>query len=650
MEYAVNAIHADDIQELRFIKAKPNFTDNPQLFRIYHVGKAMDGKFTVKAQHISYDLSGKLITSGSAASCVAACALLEAQAGNFTIATDKSVTAPFSVSEPSSVRSWFGGKAGSLLDVYGGEWHYDNYTATLKQARGQDRGVQLRYGKNLTKLEQTVDTENLCTGIVPYYIDQDGNKTVGAYISTGLTLDVTRDRAIDFSPDVNPDSATPILTQLANLGASYVANNNLTSPVKSITLDFVQLSTLEERVDLCDTVHIFFEALGINASLKCIETVWDVLEERYTSCTFGTARTNIADTFTTVQKELAKAASRSFAAEAAKHASDMISGNLGGYVVFHDSDNNGEPDEILIMDTDSISTCQNIWRWNQNGLGFSSNGYAGPYSTLALTADGKIVADAITTGTLNADLIKAGVIEDVNHNSTIDMTSGVATLKNMKAKDTFLLIDDNNIVRARVGYLVNEGSSVRIQNTSGKVLCTMEEGLSGGYIAVGEHNGVQTGALGASSAGGSLSLKNSSGTVIGEIFTASNDDGYLDLRDSSNQQTIYMKGHTGIIVCNKIKARNGVEELYSGSLSSGNTTFNYGDYNLYIVSGIVRSGGSNITMTIPKAMLTGTDQSFCIADESDYITFKMKYSGTTATLTFGSRSSSGEICLVYGVN
>ena len=129
--YPASGIHAEDIQPNRFIKAKPNYTDNAQLFRIYKVGKPMNGKFSVYAQHISYDLSGKLISSGTASSCAAAITLLQPKAGSFTLATDISKSASFKIDAPSSVRSWFGGKAGSLLDLYGGEWKYDNYTASL---------------------------------------------------------------------------------------------------------------------------------------------------------------------------------------------------------------------------------------------------------------------------------------------------------------------------------------------------------------------------------------------------------------------------------------------------------------------------------------------------------------------------------------
>lgn len=94
----------------------------------------------------------------------------------------------------------------------------------------------------------------------------------------------------------------------------------------------------------------------------------------------------------------------------------LITGNKGGYVVLYDSDDDGEPDEILIMDTPSIATAQNVWRWNNSGLGYSSTGYNGTFNT-AITADGAIVADFITAGTLNGGIIRAGSL-DINAFST----------------------------------------------------------------------------------------------------------------------------------------------------------------------------------------------------------------------------------------
>ena len=560
LTYAAEGIHAEDIQPNRFIMAKPNYTDDAQIFRIYKVGKTMNGRFLVSAQHISYDLSGKVITTGSATSCVAACAVLDAAAGNFTINTDKSVTANFSVSEPGSVRSYFGGRSGSLLDVYGGEWKYNNYTASRKQARGANRGVTIRYGKNLTELSQELDMSNLATGVIPYYIDTNGNKTVGTKVDTGLALDVTRDVAIDFSQDVDPESSTPITTQLSNLATRYINNNNLTTIMNSITLDFVQMQGLTERVDLCDTVSIYFEALGISASAKCIETEWDVLRERYSKTKFGDARTNIADTIAKATTQLASTPSTSFMSEAISHATELITGNLGGYVILHDSNNDGTPDEILIMNTADITTATQVWRWNKNGLGYSGTGYAGPYGT-AITADGKIVADYILTGTLNADLIKAGTIEDSGHNSTINMTTGAAVLNNLKAKNGFYLIDTNNTTRAEIIYNYGSGTSLNLKDNSANTVATMFYDASttnGGQIRIYNLNQKQTFNL-----WGNNSLNEGCAVWINDkdgnnriFIKGTPNGGRAELYNASAQQTVLLDGANGIVDTKRFDAKN----------------------------------------------------------------------------------------------
>lgn len=547
LEYAAGGIHAEEIAPLKIIKAKPNFTDDPQLFEVYKVGKVLNGRFTVNAHHISYRLSNKVITTGSAGSCVAACALLEASAGNFTIRTDKTTQAAFRVSEPSSVRSWFGGKAGSLLDKYGGEWKYDNFTAELLQARGMDRGVTIHYGKNLTNLSQEINIENLATSILPYYKDQDGNVTTGASVATGLILDTPREIAHDFSNDVDPESATPIVTQLATLAARYVANNNFTVAINSIKLDFAQSGSLTERVDLCDTVKIYFDALGLSASAKCVETVWDVLQERYTSCTFGDPRVNIADTITAQAKEIAEKPSTSAMAEAIDRATALISGNLGGYVVLHDSNGDGEPDEILIMDTADITTATKVWRWNKNGLGYSSAGYAGPYG-LAITAEGEIVADFIKTGTLNANLIKAGTIQDAQGNSSIDMTNGAAVMRDFIAKHWLRLETDSNIVICTIEDVAN-GGQVAVGNLSGQQLVTLQAITTGGLIQLANNNGIEGFRAQCDADGGLVRIRNKDGYVAVETACTSEGGGTGYFRDSGRNKTIQTVGETGEITC-----------------------------------------------------------------------------------------------------
>lgn len=623
--YPFNGIHADQIQYGSFIKAKPNFTDDPQLFQVIKIGKTMNGQFTVYCQHVSYLLSGKVITTGTASSCVAACTLLTAQAGGFTIDTDKNVSADFEITEPSSIRSWFGGKKGSLLDVYGSaEWHYDNFTATLKAHRGQDRNVQIRYGKNLTQLSQEINMENLCTGIVPFCIDNDGNKTVGTKVSTGLTLDFERDKAVDFSSDVDFDSATPLATQLATLTSNYIANNNFTNVFNSITLDFVQLSNLQERVDLCDTVHIFFDALGITASLKCVACTWDVINERYTSCTFGDLRSSIADTIVTQEKKIDEKPSTSAMETAITHATEKISGNLGGYVVFHDADNDGSPDEILIMDTPDITTAVKVWRWNSGGLGYSGTGYAGPYSTLALTSDGKIVADAITTGTLNANLIKAGVISDTQGNSTIDMTTGQAKLYELIAKRNFSIIDSNDLLKAYLSTLADGTAGLFIRDVTGQKtrVIVSNNGYDRGEIDLYDENNI-------------LRV-----TIYG--------DGGLVIRDANGNSVIDLDGTSG-----RVKAPKAIDKAFDGNISGnisvvGSWARVRGDAAGLLIVGKVTSSGSRTSVIVPIEMLDTTPSRFFLSDEADYISFDCYTDGDDAVkIELMGKSSSGYIEKIY---
>ena len=411
MEYPISGAHFDDMELRCIIMAQPNFNDDPQAFRIYSITAPIDGKVTVLARHLSYDLSGIPVTPFTATSCAAACSGLISNAlvaSPFTIGTTLGTIADFKVDVPSSVRSWFGGKEGSLIDVYGGEWAYDNYTCTLKNARGADRGVVIRYGKNLIDFEQEKNCEEVYTGVLAYWADDEGHQVRTNVINVAGLYDYRRILVLDMSQDFEEQPTKAQLTTRAN---TYITANNIGVPKVNITLDWVQTSELSDRVDLCDTVLVEFERIGVSAKAKCISTTWDVLKDRYSKIEFGEPKTNITDTIAGMQdaeKKQETSVSNAML-RAINNATALITGNSGGYVVMHDGDGDGYPDELLIMDTPDISTATKVWRWNQNGLGYSSSGVDGPYG-LAITANGAIVADFITTGSMSADRITAGTM------------------------------------------------------------------------------------------------------------------------------------------------------------------------------------------------------------------------------------------------
>ena len=546
IDYPLTGIHAEDIFVGRYIKAKPNPTDDPQLFEIDRVGKVMNGKFSIYAKHISYKLSGFDITSGTAESAVAACSLLQSACQGFTITTDKTVSATFKIDTPASVRSYFAGREGSFLDVFGkSEIKYDNFSVRFLLNAGQDRGETIRYGKNLLELSQEIDGSNLYTHVRCFYKDTNGNVTVGDKVATGLILPINKTLVVDSSSDFE---TTPTVAQLTARATKYKNDNNLTTPNNNITLDFAQSEGLTGRVDLFDTVTIYYEALGIErAKCKCIRTKYDCIRERYIETEFGDVKADLSDTLANASKTLANTPTTSFMESSVKRATELITGNLGGNVVIH-KNAEGRPFEILIMDTDDIETATKLWRWGLGGFGYSSTGYDGSYGT-AITMNGEIVADFITAGTLNANLIKAGTISDVNGNSSIDMTSGVATLKNMKAKQSLELIDANGVKRGFFQYIESAGEPhLGIVDANNRALAEMWGNTIGGNIRLSNISGKRFLDIYGTSYGGAIAVKDSSENINTNIFTGSSGQGevYIGVGGSVN---VYLHGGSGNITC-----------------------------------------------------------------------------------------------------
>ena len=118
-----------------------------------------------------------------------------------------------------------------------------------------------------------------------------------------------------------------------------------------------------------------------------------------------------------------KTETENFMLDAIENATGLITGAKGGYVVIGQNPQ-GQPVEILIMDAPDIDTAQHVWRWNNGGLGYSSNGYNGPYDT-AITQDGAIVADFITAGTMSANMVRAGVLASQNNRLKFDLDNAL---------------------------------------------------------------------------------------------------------------------------------------------------------------------------------------------------------------------------------
>lgn len=172
MTYPITGSHYKDISSQRIILAEPNLYDRPQPFRIYSITKPINGRIIVNAEHISYDMSGYIVKAFEGSDL--ADVLTKIQNGGFPnspfiLTTDKIVPTSMKTYKPYSQRALLAGQSGSLLDIYGGEYVFDRFNVYLLNRRGMDRGMSIRYGKNLTDLENEQSSERMYTGVFPFY-------------------------------------------------------------------------------------------------------------------------------------------------------------------------------------------------------------------------------------------------------------------------------------------------------------------------------------------------------------------------------------------------------------------------------------------------------------------------------------------------
>ena len=422
MQYPMDGIHFAEIGDRAIIKSKADQFRKPQLFRVYAISKPMNGIVTVLAEHISYDLSGIPVKPFSASTASSALTGLKNNAVvdcPFDFWTDKATQANFKVSVPASIRSRLGGVAGSILDVYGGEYEFDNFTVKLHNGRGQNRGVSIRYGKNLTDIKQDQNCSSVATGVYPYWVSQENGELVELpekIINAPGTYNFVKIRTLDLSSEFETQ---PTVEQLRSKTQSYINANNIGVPTVSWSVSFEQLSksdeykhlALLERVSLFDTVNVEFPALGVSATAKAVKLVYDVIADRVKSVALGSVRANIADTIANQQQEIQQTPTKSDLKKAQEAATAWLT-NGKGYAYFR-KDDLGNIIDILFMDTQDPETAVNVMRVGQSGIGFSQSGVNGLYYS-AWTID----------GTFNADFIKAGSIESYDGALKINLSDG----------------------------------------------------------------------------------------------------------------------------------------------------------------------------------------------------------------------------------
>lgn len=458
MTYPITGHLYDEIKQRSIIFAKPSPAQSEQPFRVYRITKPLNKVVTIYAAHISYDLSGIPVTNFTSQSVQAALTALTTSSvisNPFTFWSDKTNSGVMEIETPTPCRTILS----NILDVYGGEYEFDKYTVKLHSLRGFDNGVSIKYGKNLTDLEQDENCSNVYTGVLPYWT---GNETTvsGSVVNAPGTYDFTRILPVDFTSDFEEQPST---TQLANAATNYISANNIGIPEVNLTVSFVHLNQTEEyknlgifeRVELGDTIKVEFAAMGVSSTARCVKTVYNALLERYDNVELGEVKKGLADTISSQTSSIIDISKNSGVSSAVKAAiiaaTEAITGQQGGSVILHDTRGGNKPNELLFLDNDDISQAQKVWRFNLSGFGYSSNGYEGPFTT-AITRDGSIVADFITTGSMDAARITAGILQSKDGRFLIDLTANTITMKKPSGNTVFSFDGNGNLTISGTVY------------------------------------------------------------------------------------------------------------------------------------------------------------------------------------------------------
>lgn len=287
---------------------------------------------------------------------------------------------------------------------------------------GRASDQKIEFGENLLEYAANTDGNSIATAVIPLGARLDTTEVEGldAYttirtVNNGkdyISSQVAVDRFGWIRRVVHFDDVT-IPANLKRKGEEWLASSQFEE--LTLQLNALDMSILDSDIDgleLGDMIHAVAEPFGMSTVFPLQEKVTYLQEHDKNYITLSNTQKKsytqqVSAATNDIQEKIPQAST--ILNEAKSNSSELIKAATSGYITMKMGEK-GNSEELLIMDTNDINTARKVWRWNINGLGYSSNGYDGTYGT-AITMDGKIVADYILAGTMIADRIKGGILK-----------------------------------------------------------------------------------------------------------------------------------------------------------------------------------------------------------------------------------------------
>ena len=353
-------------------------------------------------------------------------------------------------------------------EKYGGHWHRDNWTSGITERCGEDRGVVLAVGKNITEMQIAEDWNDVCTKIMPYTTDGESAVLLDeTYVEWAEPLyDIPYTKVVEFTNELDAEAFetteayhTALKNWLRGQAEHYLKEHHIPK------VNYQVSASIDNVSDVGDTIHVKHPKCKVNILTDVISITYDAIRNKYTKIEFGNFKNEL------------KNLSQSITAEANKHtdtavketqtllkteldqATAQINGVLGNSYVIN------EGSQILVVDALPKESAVNVMKISSGGIGFSTSGINGVF-TSAWTLDGTLNMQNINAINLSASLIKGGVLK----------LGGVGN-----SSGTFELYDESNALIA----LMDKGGLTVYAKNGDYVKLNADDGFVG-YDAKGE--------------------------------------------------------------------------------------------------------------------------------------------------------------------
>lgn len=328
-EIPVNDPSVAILQKEMKLKADAGLRTKNQTFEISRIVKDSSNIVKIYGQHISHKLEYMVLRNATAFSGTAYNALAiwkGALIGDLTFDVWSDIQTSnkgmFDISKMENARLALGGVEGSILDLYGGEYEFDNMTIRLHKQLGRTAPTVLEYGRNILSAELDETIESAYTSVLPFatYTPERPEGSTDDSQPDPVTVTIPenyidskykslyahrRIKVVDFSSEFSTDSKKkniPTADKLRKLATNYMVKNAIGKPKINIKIEYADLAkTLDyadngwiEELELCDIVPIYYPQIGLTDETAKVTTItYDFVNERNESVEFGDIGTNV---------------------------------------------------------------------------------------------------------------------------------------------------------------------------------------------------------------------------------------------------------------------------------------------------------------------------------------------------------------------